>query len=315
MRATHPSGRTTLFSLLIFSLKCVDLSFYLSSISIRRTSWQASTHDALRAPPTHAASHHHHGVPALPLLQAHNLSPIAPSPHAYYAPPIQSSYVETEDGSSDEDVVALASEPSVDFVRRTWWDHLLLLYSPSGQLVTGSTREIAARAVISDVKFLFRSTSYWFSFMHARRFFSLLADPVRRANMQPSLVLAALATARLLQSSEYGEGRLGMHKALLLRDEAQAKLDASLNAGAIDEELAQAAWVSFLRFQQHPLRIYLPRATAATSASVRYCLHLRCVDGCCPYDVSRPCGRSYAGAIVRAPLIPHAPHVLFAAAS
>jgi hypothetical protein len=45
------------------------------------------------------------------------------------------------------------------------------------------------------------------------------------------------------QSSEVGYGKQGRERALRLRDEAQAAMDASFNAGWIDETLAQAAWV------------------------------------------------------------------------
>ncbi|KAI0033659.1 hypothetical protein K488DRAFT_17648, partial [Vararia minispora EC-137] len=196
----------------------------------------------------------------------HASSPSAPDPYSpvshrhsqahdpdlYYAPPVSSAYIESEDGSSDDDA-ALLTEPSVDFVRRTWWDHLLELYTPAGVPLTATARNQAMHTVFSDVKFLFRATSYWWSFLHVRRFFSTLSEPSRRARTQPSLVLAALAVARLLQSSEYGSGRLGMHNALALRDEAQAALDASINARAIDEELAQAAWIlAFFEQCCHP---------------------------------------------------------------
>jgi hypothetical protein len=63
--------------------------------------------------------------------------------------------------------------------------------------------------------------------------------------MQPSLVLGLLTIATFWQSSELGRGEEGRERAFQFRDEAQSALDASLNAGAIDETLAQAAWVSF----------------------------------------------------------------------
>ena len=61
--------------------------------------------------------------------------------------------------------------------------------------------------------------------------------------MQPSYILAMLALATFLQSSETGLGTEGRNKALRLRDEAQGALDASLNAGRLDHDLAKAAWV------------------------------------------------------------------------
>lgn len=40
-----------------------------------------------------------------------------------------------------------------------------------------------------------------------------------------------------------GYGEAGRTRALRFRDEAQASMDASFNAGWIDETLAQTAWV------------------------------------------------------------------------
>jgi len=52
-----------------------------------------------------------------------------------------------------------------------------------------------------------------------------------------------LAVATFLQSSENGLGAEGREKALRLRDGAQSSLDASLNAGRLNYDLAKAAWV------------------------------------------------------------------------
>ena len=68
-------------------------------------------------------------------------------------------------------------------------------------------------------------------------------DPVQRERIQPSLVLALVAMSTFWQSSEMGLSRQGRDRALRFRDEAQSALDASFNAGWIDETLAQAAWV------------------------------------------------------------------------
>lgn len=61
--------------------------------------------------------------------------------------------------------------------------------------------------------------------------------------MQPSLVLSALALSTFFQSSESDQGKFGRDRALRFRDEAQGALEASFNAGWVDETLAQAAWV------------------------------------------------------------------------
>lgn len=141
----------------------------------------------------------------------------------------------------------IASEPSLTFTRKIWWDSLLSLYlSPSScrlQSLTSNQRESATQSITADIRFLFRASNYWFSFFHIPSFFGNYFDSSRRERIQPSLVLAMLAMATFWQSSEVGLGRAGRERALRFRDEAQSALDASFNAGWIDETLAQAAWV------------------------------------------------------------------------
>jgi hypothetical protein len=114
------------------------------------------------------------------------------------------------------------------------------------QALTYNQRDMAAQNIISDLRFLFRASNYWFCFFHIPSFFGNFYDPVRRARMQPSLVLSALALSTFWQSSELGDGVHGRERAVRFRDEAQSALQASLNAGWIDETLAQAAWVIYL---------------------------------------------------------------------
>lgn len=153
---------------------------------------------------------------------------------------------EGRDTDSSEDSLNIISEPSLDFARQTWWDSLLSMYYssvPSLPLPI-SKRQEAADQITRDLRFLFRSSNYWFSFINVPRFLSIYFDPERRVRMQPSFLPAALAIASFFQSSEVGFGKEGRRKAMRLRDVAQGALEASLNARWIDEELAQAAWVS-----------------------------------------------------------------------
>lgn len=62
--------------------------------------------------------------------------------------------------------------------------------------------------------------------------------------MQPSFVLASLAVATFIQSSEQEEGAKGRAWAMRLRDVAQGSLEASVSSRWIDESLVQASWVS-----------------------------------------------------------------------
>jgi hypothetical protein len=165
---------------------------------------------------------------------------------------ISRSYIVEVDGNGQEqqDLISeIGSEPSLTFSRKIWWDSLLSLYlSPTSkhlQVLSSSQRETAAQSITSDIRFIFKVSNYWFSFFHIPSFFGKFCDPNKREQIQPSLILALLAMATFWQSSEIGRGKEGRERALRFRDEAQAAMDASFNAGWIDETLAQTAWVGY----------------------------------------------------------------------
>lgn len=64
--------------------------------------------------------------------------------------------------------------------------------------------------------------------------------------MQPSLVIATLALATMIKSSELELGAAGRERARDLGDLANAELQASLTTGAIDHTLAEAALVCYV---------------------------------------------------------------------
>ncbi|KDN42120.1 hypothetical protein RSAG8_06978, partial [Rhizoctonia solani AG-8 WAC10335] len=137
------------------------------------------------------------------------------------------------------------SEPSVAFARRTWWDHLLETYAP--------TKSEAALQITSDLKYLFKSSNYWLSFLNINLFMTNYNHKERRENIQPALILAALAYSTFTQSSEIESGQAGRAKAMELRGQAQAALDASLNSQRLDPTLAQAAWLlALFEVSAHP---------------------------------------------------------------
>ncbi|KAH7911716.1 hypothetical protein BJ138DRAFT_1006003 [Hygrophoropsis aurantiaca] len=154
-----------------------------------------------------------------------------------------------DDDSSEnsDEIINITAEPSLDFTRKTWWDSLLALYTTSSAgylpVLTLSQRNQATNLVTNDLRFLFRTANYWFSFIHVPNFLGTYFNPEKRDRMQPALLPAALAMATFFQSSEAGLGKEGRDRALRLRDVAQGALEASLNAGWIDEYLAQAAWI------------------------------------------------------------------------
>nr|GAT60123.1 predicted protein [Mycena chlorophos] len=153
----------------------------------------------------------------------------------------------------DPSYPTIASEPSVQFSRKIWWDKLLSLYASSPGNLSDSQRALASQQVKEDIRFLFRNCNSWFSWLHTPTFFFNFLDPARRECMQPSLVYALLAVAIFWKSSEIGLGRRGRELALLLREEAQSALEASYNAGRVDETLAQAAWIlAMFEISTHP---------------------------------------------------------------
>ncbi|KAJ1309633.1 hypothetical protein OPQ81_006401 [Rhizoctonia solani] len=137
------------------------------------------------------------------------------------------------------------SEPSVAFARKTWWDSLLETYAP--------TKNEAALQITSDLKYLFKSSNYWLSFLNINLFMTNYNHKERRENIQPALILAALAYSTFTQSSEIERGQDGRAKAMDLRAQAQAALDASLNSQRLDPTLAQAAWLlALFEVSAHP---------------------------------------------------------------
>ncbi|KZP29124.1 hypothetical protein FIBSPDRAFT_947126 [Athelia psychrophila] len=161
----------------------------------------------------------------------------------------------------EEDIkkFSIAAEPSLDFCRKTWWDCLLATYATSFSSAdpmspSATERGQPATLITADLWFLFRTTYSWMSFIHVPRFFSTFFNPITRANSQPSLIIMACALSIFWQSSELGRGKAGREFALQLRDQAEGALQASLNAGWIDENLGIAAWQMFAMFENagHP---------------------------------------------------------------
>ena len=168
--------------------------------------------------------------------------------YVYITPPTYAPSQSTSSGAYFDINPTIVPGPSLSFTRQTWWDSLLTMYAASGDSpiptsLTHTQREAASSHILFDVKFLFRVTPYLFCFFNVPRFYSLFSDPARRLELQPSYILAMLAVATFLQSSENGLGAEGRMKALRLRDEAQCALDASLNGGRLNHDLAKAAWV------------------------------------------------------------------------
>lgn len=157
------------------------------------------------------------------------------------------------------DINDIIREPSLSFSRATWWDCLLQTYTirinPSpwpSEAAVASRRQEAAQEISQDVRSFFKLATIWLHFVNVPLFFDMFHHPEFRASIQPALILAVLAYSKLLQSNRYkvrgdrdAEQRDRMwEQSVLLRGLAQSAFDASYNAGWIDLQLAQAAWVS-----------------------------------------------------------------------
>jgi len=147
------------------------------------------------------------------------------------------------------DLSDITPDPSVQFSREIWFDHVRDLYAVStrdsydSSYLGSAQRDGSIGQIIEDIRFIFKSSYHWFSFLNVPRFYNNFMDPTRRSRMQPSLLLSLLAVSKCLQSAERLCSDESYHVALLLRDEAQGYLEACIHARAIDVELVQAAWV------------------------------------------------------------------------
>ncbi|KAI0058726.1 hypothetical protein BV25DRAFT_1810152 [Artomyces pyxidatus] len=149
---------------------------------------------------------------------------------------------------SDSLSPSIPAVPSTEYTRKVWWDNLLNTYS--------ATREQALHDITTDLNELFDSTTsnYWLTFFRMPSPLPDLRDKDVRSHLQPSLVLAGLALATLLKSSELERGAAGRDRALRLRDAAQSSLEASWNSQWIDLNLAKAAMVlALFETSAHPL--------------------------------------------------------------
>ncbi|KAI0775649.1 hypothetical protein BD413DRAFT_491464 [Trametes elegans] len=163
-------------------------------------------------------------------------------------------------GESDPDQT-IPPRPSPQFARETWWDALVAFYvsernhgiDPQAIVLTNDQRNGALRHMVSDLRAMFQSSASWLGFIHLPRFFENLLDPARRAEMQPSVLLSALALGTLTQSSDIEKGERGRQRALKLLDMAHGALQSSLVTGWVDVGLAQAAClILYFELNAHP---------------------------------------------------------------
>ncbi|KAI0754986.1 hypothetical protein C8Q80DRAFT_1142298 [Daedaleopsis nitida] len=186
-------------------------------------------------------------------------------PPRHYASEITYGFGEGEQEDEDGEGTPIAPDPGLQFTRETWWDALLVLYASddgrNGRAPFSMTlamppglRENTTQSITADLRSIFRASPHWMNFINLPRFFSSLLDTRARHSIQPSLILGALALATFFRSHENELGERGRERALMLRDQAQAALEGSLNSRWIDHSLVQAAWLlAFFEICAHPL--------------------------------------------------------------
>ncbi|KAI0655926.1 hypothetical protein C8Q70DRAFT_1016334 [Cubamyces menziesii] len=187
------------------------------------------------------------------------------TPESFLSPGAQLTRPSSQEGQHDNDDDTIPSRPSVQFARETWWDALLAFYAferdtltdMQAVTLTAEQRHNAMRFIISDLRALFQSAASWMSFIHLPRFFEMVLKPSRRMELQPSLLLGALALGTLTQSSEIERGRKGRQRAIKLLDMAHGALQSSLSTGWVDVGLAQAGWMLlYFEMNSHPLQTW-----------------------------------------------------------
>lgn len=139
----------------------------------------------------------------------------------------------------------LADAPAIQGPHNGWWEDLLDTYA--------STREQALKDITNDLNILFTSSGHSLTFLNVHWFLRDMFNPNIRAHMQPALIYACLAMAKLIRSSEVELGANGRVHALRLRDAAQAHLRESWNIRWVDLGLAEAAMVlALFETSAHP---------------------------------------------------------------
>ncbi|KAJ6556266.1 hypothetical protein B0H19DRAFT_1152298 [Mycena capillaripes] len=120
--------------------------------------------------------------------------------------------------------------PAVQATQQGWWDAFLRSYS---------RREIA-----TDLNFLYADCPIALSFVNVRVLVETLWSPTKYLTLQPAFILASMALAVLLRSSETERGAAGRERAAFLRQSAQDALERAWRERTwIDASLAEAALV------------------------------------------------------------------------
>ncbi|KAJ7872779.1 hypothetical protein B0H14DRAFT_3562092 [Mycena olivaceomarginata] len=122
---------------------------------------------------------------------------------------------------------------AVQAAQQGWWDAFLRSYS---------LREIA-----TDLNFLYTESPVTLSFVNVGFLLETLWSPTKYLTLQPAFILASMALAVLIRSSETERGAAGRERAAFLRHSAQDTLERTWREGVwLDASLAEAALVRII---------------------------------------------------------------------
>ncbi|KAJ7743601.1 hypothetical protein B0H16DRAFT_1008076 [Mycena metata] len=117
---------------------------------------------------------------------------------------------------------------AVQASQQGWWESFL--------------RSYRLRDIATELNFLFTQSAISLSFINVRFLMKTLWDPTKYLTLQPAFILASMALAVLIQSSEAERGASGREHAASLRDSAQEALDRAWRERVwLDASLAEAA--------------------------------------------------------------------------
>ncbi|THH31408.1 hypothetical protein EUX98_g2788 [Antrodiella citrinella] len=184
--------------------------------------------------------------------------------------------------------------PSTEYTRRVWWQNLLDTYAENNEQALGS--------IMGDLQFLLSNSSYWLFFFNKDAFFQTLRDPQERLTIQPALVMAAIALATLMKSSQIELGRDGRDRALFWRNNAQAALEIACGVPQeLDYTLAEAALIlALFESSAHPEHS-TERANSALQLMDRIIVTLSLQLG----DIADPDATNFAERSVPSVIIDH----------
>lgn len=137
--------------------------------------------------------------------------------------------------------------PPIESQQRGWWAAFLQQYPLND--------------IVADLTYLFSDTGHWLCFINLSFLLDMLWDAEERLKIQPAFILAGLAMAELMRSSDLERGASGRTRAAWYRDNAQETLKRAITRGEwIDASLAEAALILVLyessaHPQYHPDRI------------------------------------------------------------